>query len=76
MALGGATMGVTTSDQTNLHTDSLPNALNTNKSVPTNNCILFTLNMFFFNCEKRKLSIKNTQYMRSEDIMNDKIHTT
>lgn len=37
MALGGAAMGVTTSDQTNLHTDSLPNALNTNKSVPANN---------------------------------------
>lgn len=35
MALGSATMGVTTSDQTNLHTDSVPNALNTNKSVST-----------------------------------------
>uniref|UniRef100_A0A671WJ49 histone acetyltransferase n=1 Tax=Sparus aurata TaxID=8175 RepID=A0A671WJ49_SPAAU len=33
MALGGATMGVTTSDQTNLHTDSLPNALNTNNQL-------------------------------------------
>lgn len=27
-------MGVPTSEQTNLHTDSLPNTLNTNKSVP------------------------------------------
>lgn len=36
MALGGAAMGVATSEQTNLHTDSLPNALNTNKSVHTN----------------------------------------
>uniref|UniRef100_A0AAQ5ZIQ9 histone acetyltransferase n=1 Tax=Amphiprion ocellaris TaxID=80972 RepID=A0AAQ5ZIQ9_AMPOC len=36
MALGGATMGVTTSEQTNLHTDSLPNSLNTNKSVRAN----------------------------------------
>lgn len=35
MALGGGTMGVTTSEQTNLHTDSLSNTLNTNKSVPT-----------------------------------------
>lgn len=34
MTLGGATMGVTTSDPTSLHTDPLPNALNTNKSVP------------------------------------------
>lgn len=34
MALGGTAMGVTTSDQTNLHTDAVPNALNTNKSVP------------------------------------------
>ncbi|XP_041640208.1 histone acetyltransferase p300 isoform X4 [Cheilinus undulatus] len=33
MALGGATMGVTTSDQTNLHTDSLPNTLNTNNQL-------------------------------------------
>ncbi|TMS23874.1 CREB-binding protein [Larimichthys crocea] len=33
MALGGAAMGVTTSDQTNLHTDSLPNALNTNNQL-------------------------------------------
>ena len=36
MALGGAAMGVTTSEQTNLHSDSLPNSLNTNKSVPLN----------------------------------------
>lgn len=33
MALGNAAMGVPTSEQTNLHTDSLPNTLNTNKSV-------------------------------------------
>lgn len=33
ISLGGATMGVATSDQTNLHTDSMPNSLNTNKSV-------------------------------------------
>uniref|UniRef100_A0A3P8SB98 histone acetyltransferase n=1 Tax=Amphiprion percula TaxID=161767 RepID=A0A3P8SB98_AMPPE len=33
MALGGATMGVTTSEQTNLHTDSLPNSLNTNNQL-------------------------------------------
>ncbi|XP_047434584.1 CREB-binding protein isoform X4 [Mugil cephalus] len=33
MALGGATMGVTTSEQTNLHTDSLPNTLNTNNQL-------------------------------------------
>ncbi|KAI3352943.1 hypothetical protein L3Q82_019524 [Scortum barcoo] len=33
MALGGATMGVATSDQSNLHTDSLPNALNTNNQL-------------------------------------------
>ncbi|XP_045903042.1 histone lysine acetyltransferase CREBBP isoform X4 [Micropterus dolomieu] len=33
MALGGATMGMTTSDQTNLHTDSLPNTLNTNNQL-------------------------------------------
>uniref|UniRef100_A0A8C4IIE3 histone acetyltransferase n=1 Tax=Dicentrarchus labrax TaxID=13489 RepID=A0A8C4IIE3_DICLA len=33
MALGGATMGVTTSDQTNLHADSLPNTLNTNNQL-------------------------------------------
>uniref|UniRef100_A0A1A8F557 histone acetyltransferase n=1 Tax=Nothobranchius korthausae TaxID=1143690 RepID=A0A1A8F557_9TELE len=32
MALGSGTMGVATSDQTNLHTDSLPNTLNTNNS--------------------------------------------
>lgn len=32
MTLGGGTIGVTTSDQTNLHTDSLPNTLN--KLVP------------------------------------------
>lgn len=31
-------MGVTASDQTSLHTDSLPNALNTNKSVPSTAC--------------------------------------
>lgn len=37
MALGGTAMGVTTSDQTNLHTDSVPNALNTNRSVYANN---------------------------------------
>lgn len=36
MALGGAAMGVATSEQTNLHTDSLPNTLNANKSVNTN----------------------------------------
>ncbi|XP_029951140.1 CREB-binding protein isoform X4 [Salarias fasciatus] len=35
MALGGATMGVTTSEQTNLHTDSLPNTLNTNNQLPS-----------------------------------------
>ncbi|XP_044047240.1 histone lysine acetyltransferase CREBBP isoform X6 [Siniperca chuatsi] len=33
MALGGAAMGVTTSDQTNLHTDPLPNTLNTNNQL-------------------------------------------
>uniref|UniRef100_H3D9B5 histone acetyltransferase n=1 Tax=Tetraodon nigroviridis TaxID=99883 RepID=H3D9B5_TETNG len=33
MALGGAAMGVTTSDQTNLHADSVPNALNTNNQL-------------------------------------------
>ncbi|XP_047189650.1 CREB-binding protein isoform X4 [Scophthalmus maximus] len=33
MALGGAAMGVTTSEQTNLHTDSLPNTLNTNNQL-------------------------------------------
>ncbi|XP_049901287.1 CREB-binding protein [Epinephelus moara] len=33
MALGGATLGVTTSEQTNLHTDSLPNTLNTNNQL-------------------------------------------
>ncbi|XP_034712651.1 CREB-binding protein isoform X3 [Etheostoma cragini] len=33
MALGGATLGVITSEQTNLHTDSLPNALNTNNQL-------------------------------------------
>ncbi|XP_029706547.1 CREB-binding protein isoform X5 [Takifugu rubripes] len=33
MALGGTAMGVTTSDQTNLHTDSVPNALNTNSQL-------------------------------------------
>lgn len=37
MALGGTAMGVTTSDQTNLHTDSVPNALNTNRSVYAKN---------------------------------------
>lgn len=35
-------MGVTTSDQTNLHTDSLPNALNTNRSARTVNCVFNT----------------------------------
>ncbi|XP_047220315.1 CREB-binding protein isoform X2 [Girardinichthys multiradiatus] len=33
MPLGGGTMGVTTSEQTNLHTDSLSNALNTNNQL-------------------------------------------
>ncbi|XP_077426453.1 histone lysine acetyltransferase CREBBP isoform X2 [Vanacampus margaritifer] len=33
MALTGAAMGVTTSEQTSLHTDSLPNALNTNNQL-------------------------------------------
>ncbi|XP_033976318.1 CREB-binding protein isoform X2 [Trematomus bernacchii] len=33
MALGGGTLGVTTSDQTNLHTDALPNTLNTNNQL-------------------------------------------
>ncbi|XP_067353867.1 CREB-binding protein isoform X2 [Channa argus] len=33
MALGSATMGVTSSEQTNLHTDSLPNTLNTNNQL-------------------------------------------
>ncbi|KAM6940394.1 histone lysine acetyltransferase CREBBP-like [Xenentodon cancila] len=33
MTLGGGTMGVTTSEQTNLHTDSLPNTLNTNNQL-------------------------------------------
>ncbi|CAB1443227.1 unnamed protein product [Pleuronectes platessa] len=33
MALGGAAMGVTTSEQTNLHSDSLPNSLNTNNQL-------------------------------------------
>ncbi|KAG7485366.1 CREB-binding protein isoform X2 [Solea senegalensis] len=33
MALGGAAMGVTTSEQTNLHSDSLPNTLNTNNQL-------------------------------------------
>ncbi|KAF1394948.1 hypothetical protein PFLUV_G00006420 [Perca fluviatilis] len=33
MVLGGATLGVITSEQTNLHTDSLPNALNTNNQL-------------------------------------------
>ncbi|XP_061685251.1 CREB-binding protein isoform X2 [Syngnathoides biaculeatus] len=35
MALTGATMGVTTSEQTGLHTDSLPNTLNTNNQLLT-----------------------------------------
>lgn len=52
-------MGVTTSDQTNLHTDSLPNALNTNKSVPANNCFIHPKH--FFNCEKPKLANENVQ---------------
>lgn len=43
MGLGGATLGVTTSEQTNLHTDSLPNTLNTNKSVSNNKYIAFVL---------------------------------
>ncbi|PWA14887.1 hypothetical protein CCH79_00014256 [Gambusia affinis] len=33
MALGGGAMGVTTSEQTNLHTDSLSNTLNTNNQL-------------------------------------------
>ncbi|XP_016890788.1 CREB-binding protein isoform X2 [Cynoglossus semilaevis] len=33
MALGGAAMGVTTSEQTSLHTDALPNTLNTNNQL-------------------------------------------
>lgn len=33
LSLGGGAMGVTTSEPTNLHTDSLSNTLNTNKSV-------------------------------------------
>ncbi|XP_041838054.1 CREB-binding protein isoform X5 [Melanotaenia boesemani] len=33
ITLGGGTMGVTTSEQTNLHTDSLPNTLNTNNQL-------------------------------------------
>ncbi|XP_034544280.1 CREB-binding protein isoform X3 [Notolabrus celidotus] len=33
MALGGAALGVASSDQTNLHTDSLPNTLNTNNQL-------------------------------------------
>uniref|UniRef100_A0A3B3XSQ8 histone acetyltransferase n=1 Tax=Poecilia mexicana TaxID=48701 RepID=A0A3B3XSQ8_9TELE len=33
MALGGGTMGVATSEQTNLHTDSLSNTLNTNNQL-------------------------------------------
>ncbi|KAM6942282.1 CREB-binding protein isoform 1-T1 [Lycodopsis pacificus] len=33
MALGGAALSVTTSEQTNLHTDSLPNTLNTNNQL-------------------------------------------
>lgn len=56
MALGNAAMGVPTSEQTNLHTDSLPNTLNTNKSVSVkynkNNYIPFIKNtrwpVFFF----------------------------
>nr|XP_061778723.1 CREB-binding protein isoform X2 [Nerophis lumbriciformis] len=32
-SLAGATIGVTTSEQTNLHTDSLPNTLNTNNQL-------------------------------------------
>lgn len=39
MALGGAAMGVTTSEQTSLHTDALPNTLNTNKLVLAVSCI-------------------------------------
>lgn len=45
-------MGVTTSDQTNLHTDSLPNALNTNRSVGTVNCVV--------NIPNRKLNLGET----------------
>lgn len=48
MALGGAAMGVTTSEQTNLHTDSLPNTLNTNKSVPANTHWLAFTDLIFF----------------------------
>lgn len=55
MALGGATLGVITSEQTNLHTDSLPNALNTNKSVPANNYIAFLDPTLFFLIAGKKL---------------------
>lgn len=47
MALGGSALGVTTSDQTNLHADSVPNTLNTNKSVLTKNYISIQMTFSF-----------------------------
>lgn len=46
MALGGTAMGVTTSDQTSLHADSVPNALNTNKSVLAKSSISIQITFF------------------------------
>ena len=43
MGLGGGTMGVTSSEQTNLHSDSLPNSINTNKSVPSSHTVVTVL---------------------------------
>lgn len=56
MALGGTAMGVTTSDQTSLHTDSVPNALNTNRSVYANNYSSIQ-NTFSLNFSENLLSI-------------------
>jgi len=56
MTLGGATLAVTTSEQTNLLTDSLPN---TNESVPANNYIAFILPKCFFYGKKLKVATLN-----------------
>lgn len=47
MALGGTALGVSSSDQTNLHADSVPNALNTNKSVLAKNYISIQITFSF-----------------------------
>lgn len=65
MALGGAALGVTNSDQTNLHADSVPNALNTNKSVLAKNYISIHITFSFY-CFKNFFLLTETWIVNVE----------